>query len=80
MSNLTETKDSEWLVSSPSLRPLNYYKILNELSNENIKLKKLLKRVVNVTDFYHKIKIASVIDYRVWYNIAKEINQVLGEE
>ena len=47
---------------------------------ENAKLKELLKRVVNATDFRHEIKIASVIDYRVWYNIASEIKQVLGEK
>lgn len=50
----------------------------NELAKENEELKELLKRVVNATDFYHKTKLASVIDYRVWYNIANEINQTLG--
>ena len=52
----------------------------NKLEAENTKLKDLLKRVVNATYFRHEIKIASVIDYRVWYNIANEINQVLGEK
>ena len=52
----------------------------NELLEENEKLKELLKRVVNATDFRHEIKIASVIDYRVWYNIASEIKQVIGEK
>ena len=52
----------------------------NELLEENTKLKELLKRVLNATDFRHEIKIASVIDYRVWYNIASEIKQVLGEK
>lgn len=46
----------------------------------NQRLKELLKRVVNTTDFYHEIKTASVVDYGVWYTIANEINQVLGEK
>ena len=52
----------------------------DKVKQENTKLKELLKRVVNATDFRHEIKIASVIDYRVWYNIASEIKQVLGEK
>ena len=50
-----------------------------KLHEENTKLKELLKRVVNATDFRHEIKIASVVDYRVWYNIANEINQLLAD-
>lgn len=50
------------------------------LQAENEKLKELLKRVVNATDFYHEIKTASVVDHGVWYNIANEIIKVLGEE
>jgi hypothetical protein len=52
----------------------------NKPAEENDKLKELLKRVVNATDFYHEIKTASVIDYGVWYNIANEINKALGED
>ena len=43
MSNLTETKEGEWLAICPRFKPLNYYKILYELFEENIKLRKLLK-------------------------------------
>ena len=59
---------------------LPYLKKLQELKKENQQLKELMKRVVNATDFRHEIKIASVIDYRVWYNIASEIKQAIGEK
>ena len=57
-----------------------YGDIISEQTKTINQLKELMKRVVNATDSRHEIKIASVIEYRVWYNIASEIKQVLGEK
>lgn len=75
MSNLTETKEGEWLASSPSLRPLNYYKILNELFEENTKLKELLKRARGLMNYTKDWACSDATEEMI-----TKINQALGED
>lgn len=70
MSNLTETKEGEWLAICPRFKPFNYYKILYELFEENTELKKLLKECQSKLNYCT----------RETYELQTKINQALGED
>ena len=76
MTDLTETKEGEWLAICPRFKPFNYYKILYELFDENTKLKELLKECRDVVEFTK-----TIVNKHKWFDgVIAKINQALGED
>lgn len=78
MSKLTETKEGEWLAICPRVRPLDYYKTIYELSEENAKLKELLKECKEVMSTGGYI-FATVKQVKRARKLLENIDQALGE-
>lgn len=49
------------------------------LTEENKKLRNLLKRVVKMTAIYEEVKVANNVDCFGYYKLIKQIKQALGE-
>lgn len=79
MSNLTETKEGEWLAICPRFKPFNYYKTLYELFEENTELKKLLKECQGSIATLLSKRITEVNGIKQKELLAK-IEQALGED
>lgn len=79
MTDLTETKEGEWLAICPRFKPFNYYKILYELFDENTKLKKLLKECKEVMSTGGYI-FATVKQVKRARKLLENIDQALGED